>query len=211
MGSKKVVSVSQGYLERTRATVEQGPLHHSDDILSFEEMKPYLELLPEKEQDILDLYFFSGKKQKDIAAFLGVSQGAISHRISRAKKRLVFLRNMPKIPHEDFRNLISTVLTPLETEIVCYMVRTTCQSETADLVNASMVLSGAFRLTQIKVRHKYDKSVERIRALIKAEINPELEPALELMVYIRKHPYMLHEVKLPHFNRGYKATLDYTT
>lgn len=207
--NKKTVSLSHEVLERTRSNEDKLLGEASDNVISFEEMKPYLDLIPEKEQDIIDLYFFSGKKQKDIAAFFGVSQGAISHRISRAKKRLIFLRDMPKVSHEDLRLAISSVLPPLETEIVCSMCKTTCQSETADIVNKKLSLSGDKVLTQIKVRHKFDKSVEKIREEI-ASGKTYLAPSLELMVYTRKNPYMLHEVCLPHFNRGYKASMDHT-
>jgi hypothetical protein len=117
---------------------------------------------------------------------------------------------MPKISHDDLRLAVSSVLPELETEIVCSMCKTTCQSETADLVNRKLGLVGNSALTQIKVRHKFDKSVEKIRALIAAG-QVYLSPALELMVYTRKHPYMLHEVCLPHFNRGYKASMDHTS
>lgn len=201
--------ISHEVLERTRASAPAGtPNIHSDDALTYDEMKPYLRFLPEKEQDIIEMYFFRGKRQKDIAVFFGVSQGAISHRISRSMERLRFLKGMPKISNEDLRKALAKVLDPVDMEISCTMVRTTCQSETAKKVNKALNLQGKEALTQIKVRHRFAKSISIVEESLSKSSDLKIKEALSLMKYVDDGGlYMLHEVKLPHFDRGYRAEI----
>lgn len=173
-----------------------------DPQVSFDELRFLLNRLPSREADLIELYYKHGKNQKDIARMFNVTQGAISSRLSRAKKRLEFLRDMPKIDSEEIEDLLSPYFTPLEIEVVQGMVQTTCQSKTAQLINERHGLSNDLkkRMTQVKVRHRFEKAIQRLTTLTRE--HQELRECLKLLTMVKENLYKLHEVKLPHFNRG---------
>jgi len=240
----------------------------------FEDFIPYISKLPQREIDLIEMYFHKEKKQKEIADFFGVTQGAISHRIKRAKKRLIFLRDMPKIS-EDIKEVLLDYFTEFEIDLIISMVETTCQSKTAEILNKRYQLKDKDKMTQVKIRHKFYRYLRilesKVRSIFKSlnysdriqidslilefrmiEDN-KLEKALEnlnkkynlkgkkkitleslkenynlfmdkainleekssaliscfrLINYIQNNLYMLHEVILPHFDRGYNVTYD---
>jgi predicted DNA-binding protein YlxM (UPF0122 family) len=171
----------------------------------FEDFLPYISKLPQREIDLIEMYFRKEKKQKEIADFFGVTQGAISHRIKRAKKRLLFLRDMPKI-NEDIKDILEDHFEPFEIDLIILMVETTCQSKTAEILNTRYKLKDKQIMTQVKIRHKFDRYLKKLEKLKKG--NPQLEDCYRLIVYIKKNLYMLHEVKLPHFDKGYSVVYD---
>ncbi|MFA5436732.1 MAG: sigma factor-like helix-turn-helix DNA-binding protein, partial [Candidatus Neomarinimicrobiota bacterium] len=59
---------------------------HEADPLDISELEPYLNLIPPREVDLIDMYYHKEKKQKEIASFFSISQGAVSHRLTRAIK-----------------------------------------------------------------------------------------------------------------------------
>lgn len=172
--------------------------------LSFEDFIPFLDRLPSKERDLIRLYYYMDKKQKEIAEIFSVTQGAISHRLSRAGKRLRFLRDMPKL-----KNNIEIILGPyfsdFEIFLIKTMIETTCQSRTAEILNNKYNLKKDSRMTQVKIRHKFVRFIERMKKI--NNNNEELETCIELLEYIKDNLYMMHEVVLPHFNRGYHVRL----
>ena len=126
--------------------------------ITYEEIKPFLFRLPEREIDLIELYYNEHKNQKDIAKIFGVTQGAISSRLSRAKKRLRFLRDLPKITDEEIDFCLKDLFDNMELEIIKYMIKTTCQSKTAQLINEKYELvDEKRRMTQVKVRHRFEK------------------------------------------------------
>jgi len=168
----------------------------------LDDFEPFIDKLPRREKDLIEMYYKRQKKQKEIAEFFNVTQGAVSHRLSRARKRLKFLRDMPKATG-NLEEDLSTHFTDFEIDIIKYMIETTCQSKTADILNKKHGLKGKEKMTQVKVRHKFDRAISKINNLKKK--NPELNVYFELTKYVQKNPYMLHEVILPHFDRGYKV------
>ena len=174
------------------------------NLFHFEDFSPFIQKLPQREIDLIEMYYREEKKQKEIAAFFGVTQGAISHRLSRAIKRLNFLKKMPKLGGE-IRTFLKDHFTPFEIDLLVFMIETTCQSKTAELLNKRYKLQDKNVMTQIKVRHKFDRYIERMDKLKK--VHKELKDCCRLAKYIKKHLYMLHEVVLPHFNRGRYARL----
>jgi predicted transcriptional regulator len=172
------------------------------NLFSFAEFKPFTDKLPQREQDLIDMYYKERKKQKEIAEFFGVTQGAISHRLSRAKKRLNFLKEMPKLT-EDIRTVLKDHFTSFEIDLLVFMIETTCQSRTAELLNKKYKFQGKSQMTQIKVRHKFDRYIDKIKKLKK--IDKGLRDCYKLAKYIKENLYMLHEVVLPHFYKGYKV------
>lgn len=177
-------------------------LNESD--FHIEDFKPFIDKLPQREIDLIDLYYKKNKKQKEIAHFFGVTQGAISHRLSRARKRLAFLRDMPKLT-KDIREVLSSYFNELEIDVVIYMIETTCQSKTAVILNRKYKFKDRNKMTQVKVRHKFDRAIEKLKKLKRS--HPEFKDVLELVKYVKENLYMLHEVILPHFDRGYKVKM----
>jgi len=170
----------------------------------LEDFKPFIDRLPKRERDLLDMYYKKNKKQKEIAFFFQVTQGAISHRISRAICRLKFLRDMPKLSM-DLRLLLANHFTDFEIDLIVCMIETTCQSETANILNTKYKLSDKDRMTQVKVRHKFDRYLNRVSKLKRK--NQDMKDCYKLLIYIQKNLYMLHEVVLPHFNKGDKVKI----
>jgi len=172
--------------------------------ITYQEIKPFLCRLPEREIDLIELYYNEHKNQKDIAKIFGVTQGAISSRLSRAKKRLRFLRNLPKITDEEIDANLSAYFDNMELEIIKHMIKTTCQSKTAQLINEKYELTDEKkRMTQVKVRHRFEKCLKRLEK--EAEIKKGLKKYCQLLEYIKGNLYKLHEVRLPHFDRGPSA------
>jgi len=170
--------------------------------ISLKDYEPFLSQLPSREQDLIDMYYSKGKKQKEIAEFFGVTQGAISHRLSRAIKRLEFLRDMPKL-NENINNILGKYFKPFEIDLMKFMISTTCQSKTAKLLNIKYELTSTNSMTQVKVRHKFDRCLQKV-AKYKRH-NKDLKICHELLKYTKENLYMLHEVVLPHFNKGYRV------
>lgn len=198
--------MDQQVLERLLPSKEEKSFEDfSDDSFDLRDFQPYLHMLPEKEQDLLYMYHSIDKKQKEIANFFNVSQGAISHRLTRAKVRLKFIRDMPKISDEELLLKLKEHISDMDLRIVYHMVHTTCQSATAVRVSDELGLKGKERLTQVKVRHKFFKA--RDLALKLSESDPSFELIYKLLLCISENPYMLWEVKLPHFDRG--SNVDY--
>jgi predicted DNA-binding protein YlxM (UPF0122 family) len=172
--------------------------------LSYDDFVPFLDKLPSKERDLIKLYYYMDKKQKEIAEIFSVTQGAISHRLSRAGKRLRFLRDMPKL-----NNGLEVVLKPyfneFEIDLIDTMIETTCQSKTAEILNDKYLLDGDDKMTQVKIRHKFERFIERLKKHKK--VNSDLAVCLKLLVYIQDNLYMMHEVVLPHFDRGYRVRI----
>jgi hypothetical protein len=169
-----------------------------DNPFCIEEFQPFIAKLPQREIDLIDMYFRIGKKQKEIAEYFSVTQGAISHRLSRACERLEFLRDMPKV-NGNLSKILSAYFTPFEIDLIITMIQTTCQSRTAHLLNKKYRLVDNERMTQVKIRHKFDRYIERVEKLKRG--HAELVVCFNLMRYIKRNLYMMHEVILPHFTK----------
>jgi predicted DNA-binding protein YlxM (UPF0122 family) len=179
-----------------------------EDLSFFADFEPYLERLPPKEYDLIELYFKRGKRQKDIAVLFGVSQGAISHRIARAKERLQFLKDLPKVSDHMLKAKLRESFEPMDVDIVFWMTQTTCQSKVAKMINEKYHLKEKQAMTQVKVRHKFYKAIELLALM--ASKDSLVAKIHDLTLRIQANPYMLHEVILPHFDKGKRAILCHT-
>lgn len=191
-------------IEKRYSSEEELYFGSNEPLFRFEDFKPFLDKIPQREVDLIEMYYRQDKKQKEIAEFFGVTQGAVSHRLTRARKRLKFLRDMPKLP-KSLSEILNEYMDPFELDLFRYMIETTCQSKTADLLNKKYRLSGDRVMTQIKVRHKFDRYIERLKEL--KDKDPNVERCHQLALYIKSNLYMLHEVILPHFDKGYKVKM----
>lgn len=172
--------------------------------LSYADFEPFLNRLPDREIDLIKLYFYHNKKQKEIAEIFGVTQGAISHRLSRASKRLKFLRDMPKL-NDTVNNLLRPYFSDFEIDLINTMIETTCQSRTAEILNKKYKFTDDDKMTQVKIRHKFERSIDKIKRLKRS--NRDMITCHKLLEYIQENLYMMHEVILPHFDRGYKVKI----
>jgi Sigma-70, region 4 len=187
--------------------------------MSFEEIEPFLYKLPPREIDLVTLYRKYGKNQKDIAKMFSVTQGAISSRLRRAADRLQFLRDLPKITEKEIdqfcgpsydkngKILKEGLFDPISIEIIKFMIETTCQSKTAELINERHNFDEKDKMTQVKVRHRFEKCLARL----KEKKSPEYQKYYNLLFYIKNNLYKLHEVSLPHFSRPSAAVFSLST
>jgi predicted transcriptional regulator len=166
----------------------------------FQAYAPYFPALPEFEQVLLG-YVSKGIKQGEIASLLKITQGAVSSRISRIRKRLKFLKELEGFKCKDSIDQdLSSLFSPFEIELLKTMMKTTCQSETARRLNIAFNLQGPkASMTQVKVRHYYEKCLLKLKEALKTE--PKYREYYHLFYYVRHHLYLMHEVKLPHFAR----------
>lgn len=134
-----------------------GKIHEEpseESLEKLEKLQVIIDQLPTKEADFVDLHFFKGKKQTDIAEIFEVSQPTVCYRLQRAKERITFLLNLPKISEEELEQRISEVLTdPLDVKIMILMNRTSCQSAVAKKLNVSQGL----------VRHRFKRAIKRMK------------------------------------------------
>jgi DNA-directed RNA polymerase specialized sigma24 family protein len=147
-----------------------------------------MEELPPLEADFIDLYFFRGFKQTDIAAIFGVSQPTVCYRLKRAAARISFLLQMPKVDEEELRQVLLGLLEDrLDVRIMHLMRETTCQSEVAKRLGVSQGL----------VRHRFIRTVNRMRRF------PALDPFVRLYDFISANLNILREVQRPEWDIAY--------
>lgn len=154
---------------------------------------PLLDRIPDREADLIELYFIRKKRQADIAAIFGVTQAAISYRLARGIERVKFLLSIPLVSEEEMRaDLPSVFPQAIDVDILVGMWESTCQSAVATKLG----------LTQGRVRHRFFKAVKTLTKA--AEANPQLEPYQKVFSAIASKNFnMLREVRLPQWaDRG---------
>jgi len=146
-----------------------------------------LDRIPQREADLLYLYFIEHKRQADIAAIFDVTQAAVSYRLDRGLKRIKFLIKLPHITDEGMREDLPKVpFNQMDVNILIGMWDTTCQSEVAAQLG----------LTQGRVRHRFFKAV---KVLEDAAAKDDLfQPYSQIFSALSKKKFnILREVKLP--------------
>ena len=134
----------------------------SDDSpkLDFDSISRYLDRIPPREADLITLYYRDRMKQEQIAKLFGITQAAVSYRLHRGIKRIQFLRTIdPALDKDQFELELAPKFSDQDREILWRMYETTCQSEIAKQMG----------LTQGRVRHRFFRSLEKIKHLIKEE------------------------------------------
>jgi predicted XRE-type DNA-binding protein len=163
-------------------------------VMSMDDMEDQLALLldkiPEREADLIQLYYIQKKRQSDIAEIFGVTQAAISYRLSRGIQRIKFLLSIPCVTEEDLRKDLPLVpLKRIDVDILVGIWKTTCQSDVATKL----------RITQGRVRHRFFIAVEQLRN--KAEKDAKFEPYNCIFTSIANKRFnILKEVKLPQWS-----------
>jgi len=149
-------------------------------------ISPLLDRIPQREADLIYLYFIKRKRQADIAAIFEVTQAAISYRLDRGLKRIKFLLSIPQITAEEIREDLVDVFAPIDVDILVGMWETTCQSEVALRLN----------LTQGRVRHRFFRAVKTLETI--AGTDDKYQPYQKVFTAIASKKFnILREVKLP--------------
>ena len=133
-------------------------------------VKELLSLLPPREADFIDLYFFKRVRQTSIAEIFNVSQPTVCYRLRRATVRLRLLLDLSLHSAEQIEKDLSSLLKdPTDVRIMLGMLRTTCQSDVARELN----------VTQGFVRHRF------LRTLSLLEKREEYQKYAQLFSKIR--------------------------
>jgi hypothetical protein len=155
-----------------------------------------LDRIPEREADLIYLYYILKKRQADIAAIFEVTQAAISYRLDRGLQRIKFLLSIPEVTEEELRRDLPEILPQqIDVDILIGMWVSTCQSDVAAKLG----------LTQGRVRHRFFKAVKVVEDA--AELNEKYRPYQKIFSSIAdKNFNILRAVVLPQWsNRGVDA------
>jgi DNA-directed RNA polymerase specialized sigma24 family protein len=155
MSSGYLISVDPSEMANRFAAPEVEEEAPEDDVGGVLSSLNYelLDKIPDREADIVYLYFILKKKQADIAEIFGVTQAAISYRLDRGIQRIRFLLSIPQVTEEELRtNLPGVPFKEIDVNILVGMWLTTCQSEVATRLG----------LTQGRVRHRFFVAVKAL-------------------------------------------------
>lgn len=219
---------------------------------SFADLQPFIERLPFREQDLITMYYQLNKDQAEIAKIFNISQGAVSHRIRKALKRLQFLVALPDITSEEMRIDLTEFFYPNGTEVYCKQCKDSfskfqknkkdplkikcpgfkkdsnkqeiidssgnkipCNSEEL-IVNLDVqimvlmwetscqsVVRDKLGLSQIKVRHKFLKNIEKLEKAV--EENNVWEKYVQGFNLLKENYNILREVQLPKWKNRQKS------
>jgi hypothetical protein len=151
----------------------------------------FIKKLPQIERDIYYYYCTRKIKQQDIRKIIKISQGGISHRVSRILKRVQILEELKDFNLEEALNDLNKIFNPFEIELLRGIFETTCQSETARRLNVLFNLKGEKKMSQIKVKYRFERYLDIMKET----------PHFKYFNLIKDNLYSLHEVSLPHFDR----------
>ncbi len=150
---------------------------------------PLLDLIPEREADLIHLYYVCKKRQADIAEIFDVTQAAISYRLDRGIQRLKFLLSIPSVTEDEIRFDLVDLFEQIDVNILVGMWRTTCQSEVANKL----------QLTQGRVRHRFFKAVSKLK--IAADRDEKYRPYERIFTSISSKRFnILRSVSLPQWS-----------
>lgn len=159
----------------------------------IERVREMLDMLPPREADFVDLYFFRHLNQTDIATIFGVSQPTVCYRLQRATARIQFLLRLPDITRPELEEaMIGFLPDPLDAKIMVLMWETTCQSEVAKRLG----------VTQGLVRHRFIRAVKRMRD------RGSLTEMAEMFDTISENLNILREVKRPSWDGRWTHVID---
>jgi len=121
---------------------------------SLSEIEAVLVRIPLREADMVRMYYFHNKEQKDIGQIFNVSQGDVFYRLNRAIKRIKFIMALPSVTQEQMKLDLGPILEDdLHLMIMWGLYETTSQTEVA--LRAGM--------TQGKVRYRFLKCLKKIK------------------------------------------------
>lgn len=152
-------------------------------------------LLPEVEQRIIEYFYYKRMSQKEIADIFGMTQGAVSSRLKRARKRMLYFEEFKAYHWENtFDEDLGSIFGPLDMEVLRHMAKTGGQTQTALVLNGLFNLQGEMKMNQVKIRYRFE------RCLKKLSKQENLLKYYNFFRLVKKNTYTNHEIKLPHFN-----------
>lgn len=188
---------------------------------SMEQVKDLLSKIPEREVDLIYMYFILNKGQKQMARILNITQGAVSLRLRKAIKRLKFLVDLPKIDLEAMRNDLFTLLNNGNTRIWCIqckkefdILHDTCPiCKSSDIIqnieivimlrmfetSCQSVVAREVGLSQCGVRHRFLRNLKKIEH--ESKTNAQFETYYAGLKMISENLNILREVKVPRWKR----------
>lgn len=184
---------------------EERQQHREQEQKRWEETIPYLKSLPIREQKILVLYYQEKKNQPEIASLMGLTQGAVSSRISRSRERIQFLKKIPVLTKSDLDLFQSYFPEEIQQDIFRTFSQTTCQTKTAEILSQKWGKD----YTQVKIRHRWKQIIQKIKAIkelksLSSNKREQLTKLHDFMVLIDSSLYILHYMKQPQFERKEK-------
>ena len=194
--SNKCVQIDmEAHIDELRSPSPDDEPDHEAEVLQRyrEKLVPLLDIIPDDEADMIQMYYFDRKTQNDIAEVFGMTQAAVSYRIQRAMQRLQFFASVPDIDPTMIREDLASVLKPSEIDIVESMYWTTCQSKTAELLGR----------TQGYVRETFARVIDK---LLESPNRDHEDYATYFRELQARGLNMRHFVKLPQWmDRGYEG------
>jgi len=203
MSSGYVIPVDPAELANRFAAIEVEPLDEREEydpemevLFSTDDydtlIMPLLSRIPDREADLIYLYYMCKKRQADIAEIFSVTQAAVSYRLDRGVQRIKFLLSIPTVSEEEMRKDLAEIFELIDINILVGMWQTTCQSEVASRL----------KLTQGRVRHRFFKAVETLQ--VESDKNERYRPYEKIFSSISSKNFnILRSVCLPQWaNRG---------
>ncbi len=139
--------------------------------LDYSHIEKFLHRIPPRESDLIKLYYKDRMKQEQIAKLFRITQAAVSYRLHRGIKRIQFLRTIPELDKKGFDIELGPKFIEQDREILWRMYETTCQSEIAKQMG----------LTQGRVRHRFFRALNKIKELIREEVQEKHTKVMMLM------------------------------
>lgn len=190
-------------LESMEALIEGLDKTKEDDVEAgkvLERIRDSISLLPEREADFVELYYFHYKTQTEIAFLFRVSQPTVCYRLQRAAKRIHFLLSRPTLSEsmmkkmkEDFHQVLKD---PDDVRIMELMYETSCQSVAAKELGVSQGRVRHRLMRSLKILEKYQHRSEDFRVYY------------EMFRLITSLPNIRREVQRPTSSSKMRCILD---
>jgi len=98
----------------------------------LDRVRQMLDRVPPVERDVVELYYWSNKKQDVIGRLLGLSQQAVSHRLHSAYRRIIFMLQQQDVTQSQMRaDLTLLIANPFTVRVLCDFAITSSQTVTA--------------------------------------------------------------------------------
>jgi DNA-directed RNA polymerase specialized sigma24 family protein len=162
--------------------------------LRWDEIAPVLSRLPALEQDILTLYYRYKKYERDISSILGITQGAVSTRISRALQRLQYIREVDRLPDVSILEHLfpEKIISQRMYHTIVSLIETTCQSETARRLHvAQTTVAQRMRTAEHRLRYYHARHPN----------NSLYRDCLQIVKFVNCSYRKLHEITYSRFKR----------
>jgi predicted DNA-binding protein YlxM (UPF0122 family) len=186
-----------------------------------ERMKELISLLPDREEDIMMMYYFRDKNQEDIGKIFEVTQPAIHYRIKRARKRLDFLWNMVDWSPQKVYDMVTNISSHEMATIGQVMYTTSCQKDAGEPLGLSKEPARYRWMRLVDIVRKYflmkmdqqdviddwqSFNEEEAYALVNRVENEDLEGVEYGILYrcfydLRENPNILREIDHPGYDQ----------